>query len=133
MTYTCTGIGVGILRWIAEPFLEDDGTQSNVIIYSSTDTARIGQTVNCIDRSIAMQDCAGFQATLISIGNIMTDVADMISTLAVTATARLNGTVVQCRGTTTTEILSATSTIMHCRWYVTEQLYSIFKISAFWI
>ena len=60
---------------------------------------------------MAMQDCADFQATLISIDNIMIDEADMISTLAVTATARLNGTVVQCRGTTTTEILAATNTI----------------------
>jgi len=110
VTYTCTGIGVGDLEWIAEPFIENDGTESNIIAYISTDTGRIGQTVSCTDRS--MQDCAGFQATLISITNIvMNGLADMISTLAVTATAMLNETVVQCRGYTTTEILTATNSI----------------------
>ena len=112
VTYTCTGIGIGILEWTAEPFLEDDGAQSNTIIFFSTDMGRVGQTVNCVNRSIAMQDCAGFQATLISILNIMmNDEADMISTLAVTARALLNETVVQCRGTTTTEILTTTNLI----------------------
>ena len=110
VTYTCTGIGVGDLEWIAEPFIENDGTESNIIAYISTDTGRIGQTVSCTDRS--MQDCAGFQATLISITNIMMNgLADMISTLAVTARALLNQTVVQCRGATTTEILTATNSI----------------------
>ena len=111
VTYTCTGIGIGILEWTAEPFLEDDGAQSNTIIFFSTDMGRVGQTVNCVNRSIAMQDCAGFQATLISIANIVNDEADMISTLTVTARALLNETVVQCRGTTTTEILTATNSI----------------------
>ena len=111
VTYTCTGVGIGILEWTAEPFLEDDGAQSNTIIFFSTDMGRVGQTVNCVNRSIAMQDCAGFQATLASIANIVNDVADMISTLTVTARALLNETVVQCRGTTRTEILTATNSI----------------------
>jgi len=110
VTYTCTGIGIGILEWTAEPFLEDDGAQSNIIFFS-TDMGRVGQTVNCVNRSIAMQDCAGFQATLANIANIVNDVADMISTLTVTARALLNETVVQCRGTTTTEILTANNSI----------------------
>lgn len=110
MTYTCTVIGVGFHEWIAEPFLEDDGTESNIITYLSTDTAQIGQTVSCTDHS--MQDCAGFQATLISITNLqMNGLADMVSTLTVTATAMLNETVVQYRGTTTTEILTVTTVI----------------------
>ena len=132
VTYTCTAIGVGILQWIAEPFLENDGTENNIIIYFSTDTGRIGQTVNCRDRS--MQDCAGFRATLTNITNIRmmsgASVADMTSALTVTTTARLNETVVQCTGTTTTEIITATNAIS-----VTGTLPNMFfnsQIDHFW-
>ena len=126
MTYTCTAIGVGIIEWIAEPFLENDGTDSNIIIYLSTNAAAIGQTRNCVDRS--MQDCAGFQTNLTSITNVRmvsgATVADMISTLTVTAAARLNETVVQCRGTNTTEIITATNAIS-----ITSMLLNMFSNS----
>ena len=111
VTYTCTGIGVGRLEWIAEPFLENDGTEDNTITYASRDTGRINQTVNCINRPIAMQDCGGFRAVLTSITNPQTSVADMVSTLTVTATARLNDTVVQCGGVTATDQPTSTSAI----------------------
>ena len=112
VTYMCTATGVGILEWTAEPFILDSG--GNRITYLSTDVQRIGQTVNCVDPSPA-QDCADFQATLLSIGNVQmmsgATLADMTSNLTVTATARLNTTVVQRRGTTTTEILTATNAV----------------------
>ena len=112
VTYTCTATGVGILQWIAEPFILDSG--SSRLLFLSTDTQRIGQSVNCISPS-QMQDCADFQTTLTSITNVQqvmgASVADMTSTLTVTAMARLNRTVVDCRGTTTTDILTATNTV----------------------
>ena len=56
-----------------------------------------------------------FKATLLSIGNVQmmsgATLADITSNLTVTATARLNTTVVQCRGTTTTGILTATNEV----------------------
>ena len=107
VTYTCTATGVTYLGWTAEPFLSISGTPNNAIIFLRTDM--IGQTVNCVDRPV--QDCASFQATLISITNSQGGVADMVSTLTVTATARLNGTVVQCRGITATETPTGNNSI----------------------
>jgi len=109
VTYTCTAIGVANIQWTAEPFLTNNPAENNAIIFLRTDTARVGQTVNCVDRSI--QDCADFQATLLSITNSQGGMADMVSTLAVTAAARLNETVVQCRGTTATELPTANKSI----------------------
>jgi len=110
VTYTCTGIGVGDLYWVAVPFLQDDGTESNIITFNSAESDRIGQIVRCTDRS--MQECAGFQATLTSITNLqMNGLANMVSTLTVIATAMLSDTVVQCRGSTLNDVLTATSVI----------------------
>ena len=109
VTYTCTATEVANLQWTAEPFLSANPNESNAIIFLRTDMMRIGQTVNCVDRG--MQDCADFQASLISIANSQVGVADMVSTLAVRAAARLNGTMVQCLGTTATEMPTATNSI----------------------
>ena len=109
VTYTCSAIGVANLQWTAEPFLSGGPAGNNAIIFLRTDTVRVGQTVNCVDRP--MQDCADFQAILLSITNSQGGVADMVSTLAVTAAARLNETVVQCRGTTATELPTANKSI----------------------
>ena len=109
VTYTCTVTGVANLQWTAEPFLSGGPAGNNAIIFLRTDTVRVGQTVNCVDHP--MQDCADFQATLLSITNSQGGVADMVSTLAVTAAARLNETVVQCRGTTATELPTANKSI----------------------
>jgi len=114
VTYTCTAIGVANLQWTAEPFLSGGPAGNNAIIFLRTDTVRVGQTVNCVDPS-PTQDCADFRATLLSIGNVQmmsgATLADMTSILTVTATARLNTTVVQCRGTTPTGILTATNEV----------------------
>ena len=94
VTYTCTVTQGVVLDWIVEPFLP----RSARIQFTSTDT--IGRSFDCND--IAALQCADFNfvATLTNIANPTASVADITSTLTVTATSRLNGTVVQCRGTT---------------------------------
>ena len=99
VTYTCTIIQGAILDWIVEPFL--NGSTRIRFLLSSTPT---GSSVNC--NNVAAVRCEDFEfvATLTNTANPMTvmsaTVADMTSTLTFTASARLNGTVVQCRGTT---------------------------------
>ena len=94
VTYTCTVTQGVVLDWIVEPFLP----RSARIQFTNTDT--IGRNFDCND--IAPLQCADidFVATLTNIANPTASVADITSTLTVTATSRLNGTVVQCRGTT---------------------------------
>ena len=71
----------------------------------------IGSSLDC--SSVSTVNCADldFVATLTNLTNPTTvaggTVADMTSTLAFTATLRLNGTVVQCRGTTADGFLTA--------------------------
>ena len=98
VTYTCTVNQGAVLDWIVEPFLP---ASTRIRFTSTTSTGRSFAcndplTVNCVNFN--------FVATLTNIANptvILTGtLADMTSTLAFTATARLNGTVVQCRGTT---------------------------------
>ena len=98
VTYTCTVRQRAILDWIVEPFLPDSAR----IQFLST--RPIGSSLEC--SSISTVNCADldFVASLTNLTNPTTvaggPVADMTSTLAFTATLRLNGTVVQCRGTT---------------------------------
>ena len=94
MRRTCTVYRGVVLDWIVETFLP----RSARIQFTSTDT--IGRSFDCND-IVALQ-CADFNfvATLTNIANPIASVADITSTLTSTATARLNGTVVQCRGTT---------------------------------
>ena len=94
VTYTCTVTQGVVLDWIVEPFLP----RSARIQFTSADT--IGRSFDCND--VAAVQCADFDfvATLTNIANPTASVADITSTLTVTATSRLNGTVVQCRGTT---------------------------------
>ena len=98
VTYTCTVRQAVILDWIVESFLPAGAR----VQFHSTDT--IGSSLDC--NSVASVRCEdfNFMATLTNIANptvvMSTTVADMTSTLAFTATARLNRTVVQCRGTT---------------------------------
>ena len=98
VTYTCTVRQGAILDWIVEPFLPASARIQFLTtrpIGSSLDCSSVS-TVNCTDLD--------FVATLTNLTNPTTvpggTVADMTSTLAFTATLRLNGTVVQCRGTT---------------------------------
>ena len=105
VTYTCNVNQGFVLEWIAEPFLP---TSARI---QFTTTTPIGRSLDCND--VAAVQCEDFQfvATLTNTANptvVMTTIlADMTSTLTFTAAARLNGTVVQCRGTTADGLLIA--------------------------
>ena len=119
MTYTCTVRQGAVLDWIVEPFLPDSAR----IQFLST--RPIGSRLEC--SSVSAVNCADldFVASLTSLTNLTTvpggTVADMTSTLTFTATVRLNGIVVQCRGTTADGIpmtnitlnVAGTSTLQH--------------------
>ena len=98
MTYTCTVNQGADLEWIVEPFISG----STRILFRSIDST--GRSVGCND--VAAVQCTDFNfvATYTNLTNPTTvasgTVADMTSTLTFTATVRLNGTVVQCRGIT---------------------------------
>ena len=98
VTYTCT-VNQGIaLTWIVEPYLSG----STRIRFLGTTT--IGTNEDCND--VTAVNCADldFVATLTNLANPTAvtggTVADITSTLTFTAAARLNGTVLQCRGVT---------------------------------
>ena len=98
VTYTCTVIQGVFLDWIVEPFLP----ATERIQFTSTTATE--SSLNC--NNVAAVSCSVFDfvATLINTTNsntvMSTTLADMTSTLTFTATVRLNGTVIQCRGTT---------------------------------
>ena len=98
VTYTCAVNQGFALDWIVEPFLP----ASARILFRSTDT--IGSMLDC--SGVASVQCEDFDfvATLTATANptvvMTTTLADMTSTLTFATTARLNGTVVQCRGST---------------------------------
>ena len=88
VTYTCTVRQGLALDWIVEPFFSGS-TPLRFLITTPT-----GSSQDC--NGVAGVTCSDFNfvATLTDVN------PDMTSTLTFTATARLNGTVVQCRGTT---------------------------------
>ena len=96
-----------ILEWTAEPFI----MHSNRLQFTSTAPSE--------DRVLACSDptspvlCADFDyhATLTSVSAIRNEFADMVSTFTFTASARVNGTDVQCRGLTATEHQMANHTL----------------------
>ena len=98
VTYTCTVRQGFLLDWIVEPFI----LLTTGIQFTSTNT--IGRSFDCNDVAAVQCEDFNFVATLTDTANptvvMRTTLADMTSTLAFTATARLNGTVVQCRGST---------------------------------
>ena len=93
VTYTCTVNQGAALAWIVEPFVVD----SDPLRFTTVSTA--GTSFDC--SGIAAVQCAEFNfvATLTNITNSMAPLENFTSTLTFTATAGLNGTVVQCRGT----------------------------------
>ena len=98
MTYTCT-VNQGVfLHWIVEPFLP----ASARILLRSTDT--LGSRFDCSGVASVWCEDFDFVTTLTNTANpnvvMSTTLADMTSILTFTAAARLNGTVVQCRGST---------------------------------
>ena len=109
VTYTCTVRQEIALEWIVEPFLPaNDPIQF-------TNTTSIGSRLNC--SAVAAVQCEDFEfvATLTNTANptvgYSNTLADITSTLTFTATARLNGIVVQCRGTTVDASLIHNSTL----------------------
>ena len=99
VTYTCTVNQGFVLNWVVEPFL--NGSTRIRFLLGSTP---LGRSVNCSDVSPPQCDNIDFLATFTNTANPTTvqgaPVADMTSTLTFTATIRLNGTVVQCTGST---------------------------------
>ena len=123
VTYTCTVTQGFQLDWIVEPFLP---TTARI---QFTSTAPIGSRLDC--NAVASVRCEDFQfvATLTAAVNpnvvMRTTLVDMTSTLAFSATSRLNGTVVQCRGSTAAGFPKVNSTfnvagtfIFYCIAYV---------------
>ena len=88
VTYTCTVRQGLALDWIVELFFSGS---TPLRFLSTTPT---GSRQDC--RGVTSVNCSdfGFVATLTDVN------PDMTSTLTFTATTRLNGTVVQCRGAT---------------------------------
>ena len=98
MTYTCTVNQGFLLEWNVEPFI----LFSTGIQFASTDIT--GRSFDCGGVAAVQCDDFNFLATLTNTSNptvvMSTTLADITSTLTFTAVVRLNGTVVQCRGST---------------------------------
>ena len=96
VTYTCTVTQAIALEWIVEPFI------SGIRFQNSTPTN--SRSVDCNEVTPSQCDNINFVATLTNTANPnvvrTTTLADITSTLTFTAAVRLNGTVVQCRGST---------------------------------
>ena len=105
VTYTCTVIQGTFLDWIVEPFIDD----SDPVRFSTAATA--GTSFDC--SGAAAVQCAEFNfvATLTSITNSIAILENFTSTMAFTATSRLNRTVVQCRGTVDPMPIISSSTL----------------------
>ena len=108
VTYSCTVTQGFLLDWIVEPFLPTSAR----IQFTSTDTRR---QLDCNNVPAVRCEDLNFVVTLTNTANPTvvsgTTLADMTSTLTFTATARLNGTVVQCRGSTEDAIPMNNSTV----------------------
>ena len=98
VTYTCTVTQGAFLDWIVEPFLPTTAP------IQFTSTAATDSSWNC--NNVVTVSCSvfNFVATLTATVNpnvvMSTTLVDMTSTLTFSAASRLNGTVVQCRGST---------------------------------
>ena len=109
VTYTCTVTEGFALEWAVEPFLPGSAG------IKFTSITHVGTTLDC--NNVTAVRCEDFQfvATLTNTSNptvvVSTTLADMTTTLTFTATARLNGTVVQCRGLTVNAIPIVNSTL----------------------
>ena len=94
VTYTCTVPQGLLLEWIVEPFLP----ANDPVQFQSSDNP--GSNTDCND--FPTVNCSDFDF----VATLTEATPDINSTLTFSVTARLNGTVIQCRGSTTT----ATST-----------------------
>ena len=98
MTYTCTVTQAAVLEWTAEPFINSTNRRQ----FSSTTPPE--DRVSCSNPTSAVK-CTDldYYATLTRVSALQDGFADMTSTFRFTASARVNGTVVQCKGVTATE------------------------------
>ena len=108
VTYNCTVNQGFLLEWAVGSFiLFNTGIQ-----FESTDT--IGRSFDCSGIAAVQCEDFNFLATLTNTSNptvvMTTTLADITSTLTFNATSRLNGTVVQCRGSTAADFPIVNST-----------------------
>ena len=108
VTYTCTVNQGFALDWIVEPFISIGDPIRFVL-----DSTPVGRSVDC--NGVTPPQCTNitFMAIFTNTANRITvtsgPVADMTSTLTITAAVRLNGTVVQCRGATESAVTRNTT------------------------
>ena len=103
--YICTLTQAIRLEWTAVPFINNNNRlQFTTTTPSENRVLTCGSSVQCADLD--------YQATLTSVGPVQNGLADMTSTFRFTASARVNGTVVQCIESTATGIQRANSTLI---------------------
>ena len=99
VTYTCTVRQGFLLEWIVEPFISRSDPVRLLL-----DTTPILSRLDCNNVTAVRCEDFDFVTTLTNTANPTvvsgTPLADMTSTLTFTATDSLNGTVVECRGST---------------------------------
>ena len=107
VTFTCTVVQAFLIDWTAEPFIGE----SNRLQFSHRTPAE-DRVIDCSDNSTVPCVDLDYRATLTSVGPVQNGFADMTSTFSFTARARVNGTVVQCRGSTATELQMTNCTLI---------------------
>ena len=107
VTYTCSVTQAVILDWTAEPFI----TETNRLQFSRSTPAE-DRVIDCNDNSTVPCADLDYRTTLTSVGPAQSGFADMTSTFRLTASARVNGTVVECTGSTATGVQMANSTLI---------------------
>ena len=107
VTYTCTVTQAAVLEWTAEPFINSTNRRQ----FSST-TPPGYRVLSCSNHTSSVK-CTDldYYATLTRVRAFQNGFADMVSTFGFTASAWVNGTVVQCRGLTATEDQMANRTL----------------------
>ena len=109
VTYTCTVTQALVLEWTAEPFINSTNRRQ---FSSTTPPGDRDRFLSCSNRTSSVK-CTDldYYATLLRVRAFQNGFADMVSTFGFTASARVNGTVVQCRGLTATEDQMANRTL----------------------
>jgi len=101
VTYTCTVTQSALLEWTAEPFINSTNRRQ---FSSNTPPGDRGRFLSCSNRTSSI-NCTDldYYATLTRVRAFQNGFADMTSTFGFMASARVNGTVVQCKGLTLNE------------------------------
>ena len=105
--YTCTVTQAAVLEWTAEPFINNTNRRQ----FSSTVPPE-DRVLSCSNPTSAVK-CTDldYYATITRVSILRNGFADMISTFGFTASAKVNGTVVQCKGFTATEDQTGSQTL----------------------